>query len=146
MITLRDTILVTVALAAAGCAHVPASSVESADVLAAFDAARRQIEQVRGPIEAIWLSESVDSRVKSLLVRERAAVAGMQPAGQVVALPERHFLIDSFSLNSTDGRISGVVGPRSSPVTMAACGTGLSLALSRHERAWRAQIVGGTVC
>jgi hypothetical protein len=138
--------VVALVLAAPGCAHLRPWSVRPAQILGAFDAARQKIEQVKGPIEAIWMSSNVDSLVQSVLVRERAAVSGKQSGGEVVALPERYFIIDAFNLDSAHGTLSGVLGPRSSPVTMEACGTGFKLNLERREGTWNAQIVSGTVC
>jgi hypothetical protein len=146
MIRIRSIAAVGLILMVAACAHLGSGLNRSKETLGAFDAARREIESRRGPIEAIWLGTGLDPQVQRVLVEERQAVDNKQPAGTVVAVPERHFMVESFVLEATRGRLAGVLGPRSSPVTMAACGMGFTVNLDRREGTWRAQVASVTVC
>jgi hypothetical protein len=114
-------------------------------ILAAFDAARREVETRKGSIEAIWLDASVDDQFRAVLIRERQAKAG-NDAGVPQALPERYFIVESFHLEDTHGRLAGTLGPRSSPATMGACGTGFTLVLHRDQGNWRAQVATIRLC
>ena len=137
---------VTTLVLMAGCAHLQSLPTPTADILQAFDAARHEIESRTGPIEVVWLSAGVDPQVEAVLKRERQASGQKQLSGTVVAVPENYFLVESFSVESTRGKLSGVVGPRSSPPTMGACGKGFDLNLDRGSGTWRAVVVSGRVC
>lgn len=132
-------------LHAAACAHLGLGPNRSTEILEAFDAARHEVESRQGPIETIWLAAEIESEVQRVLVRKRGAVGDKQSA-RTVALRERHFIVDVFTLEATHGRLSGVLGPRSSPTTMRACGTGYNFKLERREGKWHAQIASMTVC
>ena len=130
----------------AGCAHLQSMPTPTAELLQAFDAARHEIESRTGPIEVVWLSAGVDPQVEAVLKRERQASGQKQLSGTVVALPKNYFLVESFSVDSTRGKLTGTLGPRSSPPAMGACGQGFDLNLNRGSGTWRAEVVAGRVC